>query len=75
MVICLERGANDWHMVPLIIPLPPHRLCFRMVHPSGTGSPRWSQTKGLKLVIVVIMILVISKLQCQPWYYGIGKAA
>jgi len=23
MVICLERGANDWHMVQLM-PLPPY---------------------------------------------------
>jgi len=29
MVICLERGANDSHMVQLM-PLPPHHLseCF-----------------------------------------------
>ena len=42
MAICLERGANDLHMVRLM-PLPPHHLCFRksrMVYPSGTGLPR-----------------------------------
>ena len=27
MVICLERGANDLHMVQLM-PLPPHHFCF-----------------------------------------------
>ena len=27
MVICLERSANDLHMVQLI-PMPPHHLCF-----------------------------------------------
>jgi len=27
MVICLERGANDLHMVQLM-PLPPHHLLF-----------------------------------------------
>jgi len=25
MVICLARGANDWHMVELMV-LPPHHL-------------------------------------------------
>ena len=28
MVICLERGANDLHMVQLM-PLPPHHLLLR----------------------------------------------
>jgi len=28
MVICLERGANDVHMVQLML-LPPHRLSLR----------------------------------------------
>ena len=32
MVICLERGANELHMVHLT-PLPPH-LCFRKI-PNG----------------------------------------
>jgi len=27
VVICLERGANDLHMVQLM-PLPPHHLLF-----------------------------------------------
>jgi len=26
MVICLERGANDLHMVQLMMPLPPYHL-------------------------------------------------
>ena len=30
MVICLERGANDLHMVQLM-PLPPHHLCFSKI--------------------------------------------
>ena len=30
MVICLERGANDLHMVQLM-PLPPDHLCFSKI--------------------------------------------
>ena len=30
MVMCLERGANDLHIVQLM-PLPPHHLCFRKI--------------------------------------------
>ena len=30
MVICLERSANDLHMVQLM-PLPPHHLCFSTI--------------------------------------------
>ena len=30
MVICLERSANDLHMVKLM-PLPPHHLCFSKI--------------------------------------------
>ena len=42
VVVCLERGANDLHIVQLM-PLPPHHLCFwksRMVYPSGTDLCR-----------------------------------
>jgi len=42
MVIWLDRGANDLHMVQLM-PLPPHHLCpvkSRMVYLSGAGLPR-----------------------------------
>ena len=49
MVICLERGANDLHMVRLM-PLPPRHLFAsaksRMVYPSGTGLSRLSWKKG-----------------------------
>jgi len=42
MVICLEQGANDLHMVQLM-PLPPHHLLLDK-HPewfylSGAGLP------------------------------------
>ena len=33
MVICLERGANDLHMVQLM-PLPPYHLNDGLNHPS-----------------------------------------
>jgi len=33
MVICLERGASDLHMVQLM-PLPPHRLLLQL-------NPQW----------------------------------
>jgi len=42
MVICLERGANDFHMVQLM-PLPPHHP--EMVYLSGAGLPRLSWKK------------------------------
>ena len=34
MVICLERSANDLHMVQLM-PLPPHHLCFSKIQNHG----------------------------------------
>jgi len=39
MVICLERGANDLHMVQLM-PLPAHRLLFIKIQ---NGLPSWCQ--------------------------------
>jgi len=30
VVICLERGADDLHMVQLM-PLPPHHVCFSKI--------------------------------------------
>ena len=45
MVICLEQGANDLHMVQLM-PLPPHHLLlqqnpewFNLLVPAYPGSP------------------------------------
>jgi len=40
MVICLEQGANDLHMVQLM-PLPPNLapVKSRMVYLSGAGLP------------------------------------
>ena len=43
MVICLERGANDLHMVQLMLLLPLSSLASAksgMIYPSATGLPR-----------------------------------
>jgi len=48
MVICLERGAYDLHMVQLM-PLPRQSLAptkSRMVHLPGAGLPRLSWKNG-----------------------------
>jgi len=51
VVICLERGANDLHMVQLM-PLPPQSslapVKSRMVYLSGAGLPRLSWKKAVK---------------------------
>ena len=55
MVICLERGANDLHMVQLK-PLPPHRLCFIKIQNGFTflvlSYPGCPGKKAAKLVSV-----------------------
>ena len=49
MVICLEWGANDLHMVQLM-PLPPHHLLLHWnpdwFHLSAAGLPRLSWKRG-----------------------------
>jgi len=51
MLICLERGANDLHMVQLM-PLPPHPslapVKSRIVYLSGAGLPRLTWKKAVK---------------------------
>jgi len=50
VVIYLEWGANDLHMVQLM-PLPPHHLLLieiKMVYLSGAGLPRMSWKKTVK---------------------------
>ena len=52
MVICLERGANDLHMIQLL-PLPAHRLCIRKIQnylsfryrPSRVVVEKWLSNK------------------------------
>jgi len=49
MVICLECGSRDLHMVHLM-PLPPHRLLLHYnpewFNLSGAGLPRLSWKRG-----------------------------
>ena len=49
MVICLQRGANDLHMVQLM-PLPPHHLLLHYnpdwFNLSGASLPRLSRKRG-----------------------------
>ena len=56
MVICLQRGANDLHMVQLML-LPPHHFFVpvksRMVCLSGAGLPRLSWKKGHSMDVVL----------------------
>ena len=69
MVICLEWGANDLHMVQLM----PSSLASaksRMVYPSGNGLPRLSWKKG-RLTFVCVCVcdcvcaLMHSLIQCS----------
>ena len=60
MVICLERGANDLHMVQLM-PLPPHHLLlqqnpewFILLVPAYPGCPG---KKAVKRVCVYLVTL------------------
>ena len=46
MVICLERGANDLHMVQLM-PLPPHHLLLRQIQ---NGLSFWYRPTQVVLV-------------------------
>jgi len=65
VVICLEQGANDLHMVQLM-PLPPHHLSLapvksRMVYLSDAGFPRlyWkNRLNGYSVVVVVSCCIV-----------------
>ena len=53
MVICLERGVNDLHMVQLM-PLPLPSLLQKIQNPSGTGLPRLSWKKAVKRVLLLL---------------------
>ena len=53
MIICLQRGANDLHMVQLM-PLPPHHLLlqqnpewFILLVPTNPGCPGKKAVKRL----------------------------
>ena len=80
MVICLERSANDLHMVRLM-PLPPHHLCFSKIQ---NGLSFWYQPTQVVLeksplngcVCVCVILAVTEKeghlkcmiyAQCMLW--------
>ena len=58
MVICLERGADDLHMVQLM-PLPPHNLLLHSnpewFYLSCAGLLRLSQSLTVKKVAIQIL--------------------
>ena len=61
MVVCLERGANDLHMVQLM-PLPPHHLLlkqnpewFILLLPAYPGCPGKKAVKRLCVCVCVAM--------------------
>jgi len=57
VVICLERGANDLHMVQLIChPIISCSSKIRMVYLSGAGLPRLSWKKGRETDVVVVVV-------------------
>ena len=67
MVICLESGTNDLHMVQLM-PLPPHRLCFSKMQ---NGLSFWYRLtlqvvleKAVKRVVVISLSLVVRNCGC-----------
>ena len=60
MIICLERGAHDLHMVQLM-PLSPHHLLlqqnpqrFTCLVPAYPGCPEKRQLNGRSVVVVVL---------------------
>ena len=68
MVICLERGATDLHMVQLM-PLPPHHLApvkSRMVYLSGDGLPRLSWKMDVVVVVCCSTVLLIGECVLVP---------
>ena len=63
MAVCLERGANDLHVVQLM-PLPPHRLLlqqnpewFILLVPAYPGCPGKKAVKRLCVCVCVVFIL------------------
>ena len=64
MVVCLERGANDLHMVQLM-PLLPHHLLlqqnpewFIFLMPAYLGCPGKRLLNGCSSILVVIVVVV-----------------
>ena len=57
MAICLERGADDLHMVQLM-PLPPNHLCFSKIQNSLSFWYRPTQVVLEKRLLDKIMLLI-----------------
>ena len=58
MVISMQQGINDLHMVQLM-PMPPCHFSFRKIH---SGSPLWywvAQVVQGKIVIKRVLLLLI----------------
>ena len=64
MVIYLERGANDLHMVQLM-PLPPHHLFIKIqigltfLLPAYPGCPRKEAIKWMPVLIYRVYLVVV----------------
>ena len=72
MVICLERGANDLHMVQLM-PLPPHHLFlqqnpewFILLVPAYPGCPGKKAVKQLCVCVYVLHPIIFFLSQHTP---------
>jgi len=67
VVICLERGANDLHMVHLM-PLPPHHFLLHYnpdwFNLAGAGSPRFPAKEAIKQVSVCLSVCLKSMCNC-----------
>ena len=62
MVICLEQGANDLHMVWLM-PLPPHHLLLHQIQialtflmPAYQGRPGKEAVKWISVCLYVCLL-------------------
>ena len=52
MVVCLEQGANDLHIVQLM-PLPPHHLLLhRNPVPAYPGCPGNEAVKRVSIIVI-----------------------
>ena len=79
MVICLERGANDSHMVQLM-PLPPHRLLrqqnpewFILLVPAYSGCPEKRPLNGCVCVCVSVEGNALTSVRPSLWTFNLGQ--
>jgi len=61
MVICLESGAYDLHIMVQLMPVSPRHLLLHYnsewLRLSGAGSPRLSWKRGCKTDVEVILVI------------------